>query len=120
APGAPVVVQSDVQNEGVVDVARQASLGSWQDPAKINAKGYNIYMSEVSGGRFDKVNTQPISNVPTYLVRKLKVGQKYYFTFTTVGLDGSESAHSKEVGAVALPYSAVMQSTGTSAPATTR
>jgi len=117
APGAPVVVQSDVQNEGVIDVARTASLASWQDPAKINAKGYNIYMSEVSGGRFDKMNTQPVSNVPTYLIRKLKVGQKYYFTFTTVGLDGSESAHSKEVGAVALPYSAVIQSTGTNVPA---
>jgi hypothetical protein len=123
APGAPVVVQSDVQNEGVIDIARQGSMASFPDPAKNGAKGYNIYMSEVSGGRFDKINAQPIANVPTYLVRKLKVGQKYFFTFTTVGLDGSESSHSREVSAVALPYSAVMQSTGTSVsnqPVTTK
>ncbi len=113
APGAPVVVQSDIQNEGVIDIARQGSMASFQDPAQTGAKGYNIYMSEVSGGRFDKVNATPIANVPTYLVRKLKAGQKYFFTFTTVGLDGSESPHSSEVSAVALPYSAVMQSTGT-------
>lgn len=114
APGAPVVVQSEVQNEGVIDVAKQVGMANFPDPAKNNLKGYNIYMSEVSGGRFDKVNAQPVGNVPTYLVRKLKVGQKYYFTLTSVGLDGSESAHSKESSAVALPYSAVIQSTGNS------
>jgi len=112
APGAPVVVQSDIQNEGVIDIARQGGMASFPDPAKNASKGYNVYMSEVSGGRFDKINSQPIGNVPTYLVRKLKVGQKYFFTFTTVGNDGSESAHSREVSAVALPYSSVMQSSG--------
>ena len=113
APSAPNVVQSEVQNEGVIDIARQASLNSWPDPSKNNLKGYNVYLSEVSGGRFDKVNTQPIGNVPTYLVRKLKVGQRYYFTFTSVANDGTESAHSREVSFVALPYSTVIQSTGT-------
>jgi len=109
APGAPVVVQSDVQNEGVIDIARQEQMVSFGDPAKKALKGYNIYFSEVSGGRFDKVNAQPIENVPTYLVRKLKVGQKYFFRFTSVGLDNSESAPSREVAFVALPYSAVVQ-----------
>lgn len=109
APGAPVVVQSDVQNEGVIDIARQEQMVGFGDPAKKGLKGYNIYVSEVSGGRFDKVNAQPIENVPTYLVRKLKVGQRYYFRFTSVGLDGSESAPSREVSFVALPYSAVVQ-----------
>src|SRR6185369_10318023 len=92
APGAPVVVQSEVQNEGVIDIAKQASMASWGDPAKEGTKGYNIYFSEVSGGKFDKINAQPIGNVPTYLVRKLKVGQRYYFTFSTVGKDDTESA----------------------------
>ncbi|HJT24995.1 MAG TPA: hypothetical protein VJ873_10485 [bacterium] len=108
APGAPVVVQSEIQNEGVIDIGKQAGLAGWPDPAKNGYKGYNIYYSEVSGGRFDKVNPQPIANVPTYLVRKLKVGQRYFFTFTTVGNDGTESAHSKEISFVALPYSAVL------------
>jgi hypothetical protein len=109
APGAPIVVQSEVQNEGVIDIARQEHMVSFGDPAKNGWKGYNIYVSEVSGGRFDKVNAQPIENVPTYLVRKLKVGQKYFFRFTTVGLDNSESAPSREVSFVALPYTSVVQ-----------
>jgi hypothetical protein len=110
APGAPVVVQSEVQNEGVIDIAKQEGMAGWGDPVKSGLKGYNIYVSEVSGGRFDKVNAQPIANVPTYIVRKLKVGQKYYFTFTSVSNDGTESAHSREVSAVALPYSSASQS----------
>jgi hypothetical protein len=112
APGAPVVVQSELQNEGVIDIAKQVGMAGFADPTKIGLKGYNIYVSEVSGGRFDKVNSQPISNVPTYLVRKLKVGQRYYFSFTSVGNDGSESNRSKEVSAIALPYSTVVQSAG--------
>lgn len=107
APGAPQVHQSELLNEGVIDIAKQEGMAGWPDPAKNTLTGYNIYLSEVSGGRFDKVNAQPISNVPTYLVRKLKVGQRYYFTFTSVGKDGTESAHSKEVSAVALPFNAV-------------
>ncbi len=109
APGAPVVVQSEVQNEGVIDIARQEQMASFGDPAKKGLKGYNVYVSEVSGGRFDKVNAQPIENVPTYLVRKLKVGQKYFFRFTAVGLDNSESAPSREISFVALPYTSVVQ-----------
>jgi hypothetical protein len=112
APVAPAVVQSEVQNEGVIDIAKQEGMSGWGDPAKSGLKGYNIYVSEVSGGRFDKVNAQPLGNVPTYLVRKLKVGQRYYFTFTSVSADGVESAHSKEVSAVALPYNTVAQPAG--------
>lgn len=77
-------------------------------------KGYNVYYSEVSGGRFDRYTTQPVSNVPTYLVRKLKVGQRYYFKFTSVASDGTESAQSKEVSAVALPMTSMIQTTGAS------
>jgi hypothetical protein len=109
APAAPMVVQSDLQNEGVIDIARQEQMTAFGDPAKKGLKGYNIYISEVSGGRFDKVNAQPIENVPTYLVRKLKVGQKYFFYFTAVGLDNSESSPTREVSFVALPYTAVVQ-----------
>ncbi|HEY5039965.1 MAG TPA: hypothetical protein VIJ93_12925 [bacterium] len=116
APGAPVIVQSEIQNEGVIDIAKQAGMAALPDPAKNNLKGYNIYISEVSGGRFDKYNTQPIANVPTYLVRKLKVGQRYYFTLTSVASDGTEGGHSRESSAVALPYSAVVQSMGTNIP----
>jgi hypothetical protein len=112
-----VVVQSELQNEGVVDIARQAGMAGFPDPSKNGLRGYNIYVSEVSGGRFDKVNAHPLANVPTYLVRKLKVGQRYFFSFTSVGTDGTESARSREVSVVALPYSSVIQSTSTtSAP----
>jgi hypothetical protein len=113
APGAPVVVQSQVENEGVVDIAKQAQMGSFPDPVKSGLRGYNIYISEVSGGRFDRVNGQPISNVPTYLVRKLKVGQRYFFKFTSVGSDGSESVPTQELSFIALPYNTVIQTNTT-------
>jgi hypothetical protein len=109
APAAPQVALSEVQNEGVIDIAKQAGISGWGDPSKNGLKGYNIYVSEVSGGRFEKVNSQPIGNVSQYLVRQKKVGQRYYFRFTSVGNDGSESNYSKEFPAVALPYSQVIQ-----------
>jgi hypothetical protein len=117
APGAPVVVQSEVQNEGVIDIAKQSQMGNFPDPAKNGLRGYNIYFSEVSGGRFDRVNNQPIANVPTYLVRKLKVGQRYFFKFTSVGADGSESIPTQELSFIALPYSTVVQNNSASLPA---
>lgn len=107
APGAPVVVESQMEKEGVVDAARIANMAGFGDPTSLHLKGYNVYMSEVSGGRFDKINAQPIANVATYLVHKLKVGQRYYFRYSSVGLDGSESKLSDEVSAMALPQSAV-------------
>jgi hypothetical protein len=113
APGAPVVVESQLEKEGVVDAAHIANMAGFGDPAATRLKGYNIYMSEVSGGRFDKINAQPLSNVATYLVRKLKVGQKYFFKYSSVGMDGSESRLSEEVSAMALPQSAVQTSNAT-------
>jgi hypothetical protein len=107
APGAPVVVESQMEKEGLVDAAHIANMVGFGDPNALHLKGYNVYMSEVSGGRFDKINAQPLSNVSSYLVRKLKVGQKYYFKYSSVGLDGSESRLSDEVSAMALPASAV-------------
>ncbi len=106
APGAPVVAETRMEKEAVVDAARVSNMAGFGDPAQLKLRGYNIYMSEVSGGRFEKINSQPLSNVPSYLVRKLKVGQKYYFRYSSVGLDGSESRLSAEVPAVALPYNA--------------
>jgi hypothetical protein len=116
APGAPVVVESQLEKEGVVDAAHIANMAGFGDPTQLHLKGYNVYSSEVSGGRFDKVNAQPLSNVSSYLVRKLKVGQKYYFKYSSVGVDGSESRLSDEVSAIALPPSAVQAET--SAPST--
>ena len=107
APGAPIVVESQLQKEGVADAAKIANMGGFGDPTALKLRGYNVYSSEVSGGRFEKVNAQPLSNVPSYLVRKLKVGQKYFFKYSSVGLDGSESRLSAEVPAVALPYNAL-------------
>jgi hypothetical protein len=114
APMAPNVTTSDIGNEGVVDIGKR-ELVEFGDPGKNGLKGYNIYFSEVSGGRFDKYNPQPVGNVPTYLIRKLKVGQRYYFRFTSVGLDGSESPPTAEVPVIALPYSAVVGN-GAAAP----
>jgi hypothetical protein len=111
APVAPVLAKAQVSQEGAIDVARQFDMVSFGSPAKQGLKGYNIYMSEVQGGRFIKVNGLPIGNVPTYVVRHLSIGQTYYFRFTSVGTNGVESAPSKEVSAIALPYATVIQST---------
>lgn len=108
APGAPVVAQPELEKEGVIDIGKHI-LHKFPDPAQQGVAGYNIYVSEVSGGRFSKVNAQPVGNVPTYMIRKLKVGRRYFFHFTSVSRDGSESAPSREVSAVALPYSAWLQ-----------
>jgi hypothetical protein len=122
APSAPSVEQGELEKEGVVDIGRQANMAntsSFPDPAKSNLRGYNIYMSEVAEGRYEKITTQPIGNVPTYLVRKLKVGRRYYFKFTSVALDGSESAMTKPFPTIALPYAAVVQQAGTALVAPT-
>ena len=112
APSAPSIEQGELEKEGVIDIGKQAAMVNFPDPAKKNLRGYNVYMSEVADGRYDRINTQPIGSVSTYLVRKLKVGRKYYFKFTAVALDGSESAKSQEFPAIALPYAAVVQQAG--------
>lgn len=119
APAAPAVVQGELEKEGVIDIGKQAGMASFKDPAKQNLRGYNIYLSEVAEGRYEKITPQPVGNVATYLVRKLKVGRRYYFKFTSVGLDGSESAMTEAFPTIALPYAAVVQQTGTVAPAAT-
>jgi hypothetical protein len=121
APSVPVVVQSEAQNEGYVDIARQAGMTTFQAPGSGQGglRGYNIYVSEVEGGKFDKVNSVPLGNISSYPVRKLKVGQKYYFSFTSVGNDGSESIKSREITAIALPYNMATQNppaTGKTSP----
>jgi hypothetical protein len=115
APGAPVVVESQMEKEGLVDAAHIANMAGFGDPNTLHLKGYNVYLSEVSGGRFEKINAQPLSNVSTYLVRKLKVGQKYYFKYSSVGIDDSESRLSDEVTAMALPASS-LQTSASSVP----
>ncbi len=118
APAAPSVEQGELEKEGVIDIGKQAGMTSFGDPTKANLRGYNIYMSEVAEGRYEKITTQPVGNVPSYLVRKLKVGRRYYFKFTSVALDGSESAMTKAFPAIALPYAAVVQQAGTAPSAT--
>jgi hypothetical protein len=102
------VAQNPLQDEGVVDVGKIA-LSTLPNPIQSGLKGYNVYVSEVSGGRFEKVNGVPLSNVPTYLVRHLKVGQRYYFQFTQVGNEGSESSKTPEIQSIALPYNTASQ-----------
>ena len=104
APAIPVIAQSQVQNEGVIDIAQLIGMASF--PMTADIKGYNIYISEVKGGKYEKYNEQPLGNIPSYKIHKLKPGQQYFFTIRTVGKDGSESAASREVPAVAMPSNA--------------
>jgi hypothetical protein len=51
--------------------------------------GYNLYLSEVRTGPFEKINTDPVLGYSSLMVPYLKPGQVYYFRMTAVGLGAS-------------------------------
>ena len=95
--------------EGVIDIAKQTVMGGFPDPAKNGLSGYNIFLGEKEEGPFVKVNPQPLSNVPSYLVKNLVPGKKYYFNFTSVALNGTESHPSKNVTFTATTFDQILK-----------
>jgi hypothetical protein len=104
----PVV--SDLKN-GVIDIGYSVGMSTnFVEPSKEGLKGYNIYFGEKEGGPFVRVNPRPIANVPTYLVRNLVVGKRYFFNFSAMRADGMESARSKNVAFIALTWDQLWKS----------
>lgn len=85
---------------GFIDIAKQAGFGNWSSPKRNGFGGYNIYISgdEIT---FGLVNSEPIENVSSYLIKNLEVGKKYYFVFTIVTTQGTESPPSQSIHFIA-------------------
>jgi glycosidase/fibronectin type 3 domain-containing protein len=63
-----------------------------------DAVGYNVYRSPLSGGGWEKVNSEPLTS--TGIVDSgLQNARTYYYVVTAVDASGNESAHSEEISA---------------------
>lgn len=87
---------------GAIDIAKQEGMAAWGEPSKNGLKGYNVYLSD-GGVTFGLLNQEPLENVTSYIVPRLELGRRYYFLFTSIASDGTESGHSKVVSFVAKP-----------------
>ncbi len=67
----------------------------WNASVSPNVVGYNAYRSQVSGGPYDKINTDLIPLV-SYLDKGVQSGSTYYYVVTAVDSDGKESGYSGE------------------------
>jgi hypothetical protein len=61
-----------------------------------NAKGFQVYRSEMSGGPFNRINQSKLE-VTTYKDSEVVGGAHYFYVVTAVGESGPESAFSNEV-----------------------
>ena len=78
--------------------ANQAATITW-DQLYQWILGYNLYMSEISGGPYTKKNGAPISvsSDQLWIQGGLDNGTAYYFVVTSVDPNGNESSYSTEV-----------------------
>ncbi len=74
---------------------------SWSvdEKTKDKLQGYNVYLSYKPGGKYHKLNKNPITNY-YLIVGPLKSGLRCYFVVTAVDKSGRESKYSSEVSAV--------------------
>jgi hypothetical protein len=66
----------------------------WATPVG-STLGYNLYMSEMSGGAYKKMNDKPIK-LESYRIENLVVGKKYYFVMSATTTENVESRLSPE------------------------
>ena len=66
-----------------------------------NADGYNVYRSPLSGGGWQKVNSDLLAS-PDFIDTGLQNARTYYYVVTAVDAFGNESEYSEEVSA--LPH----------------
>jgi hypothetical protein len=79
------------------DSSHTVSL-SW-DVSPENVRGYNVYRSELSGGPFAPLTSNPIPNLD-YVDNNVASGQEYFYVVTSVNHGGHESVHSEEISVV--------------------
>jgi glycosidase len=83
----------------VVEEGNGSASLQWNSVA--NVDGYNLYRSPLSGGGWQKVNSDLIAS-PDYIDTGLQNARTYYYVVTAVDGSGNESAYSNEVSA--LPH----------------
>ena len=71
---------------------------SWSPHPNPDVVGYNVYRSLTSGGPFEKVNVDLVTNT-TYRNSGLDSDKKYHYVITAVDRFGNESSNSVEVSA---------------------
>ena len=100
--GAPATSAGPVSNGEI-------NLKGWAVPTG-STSGYNIYMSDVSGTGYKKVNDQPITG-PSHLVQGLDINKRYYFVLTSLTNDNPpvESRPSQEWSVLSQADSALPQ-----------
>jgi glycosidase/fibronectin type 3 domain-containing protein len=89
---APAGLQVTEEGNGTVSLA-------WNSVA--DADGYNLYRSPLSGGGWEKVNSELLAS-PDYIDNGLQNARTYYYVVTAVDGFGNESEYSNQVSA--LPH----------------
>ena len=77
-----------------------------------NIKGYNLYISSVSGSGYKKINAEIISD-QSFMVRDLEVNKRFYFVLTQLTSDSPpvESRPSQEWSLISVPETKLPAST---------
>jgi hypothetical protein len=73
---------------------------TWK-PSSSHVAGYNVYRSEVSGQKYQKINSSLVQG-PTYADNTVLSGVTYYYVTRAVDDQGHESANSNEIS-VSIP-----------------
>lgn len=79
APGMGGSTQSQSPATGEINVKGWPSLSG-------STAGYNLYMSDVSGSGYKKVNDTPVTTT-SFLVRGLEINKRYFFVLTALTND---------------------------------
>jgi hypothetical protein len=96
---APADVQPAVFREQTSGKTRTAKL-TWKASGS-HVAGYNVYRSEVSGQKYQKINSSLVQGL-TYSDNTVQSGVTYYYVTRAVDDQGHESANSNET-TVAIP-----------------
>jgi hypothetical protein len=92
-----IVAQDKVSQSLTIQVGHTVTL-SWTASTSMVA-GYNIYISQTTGGPYTKINSGLIAGL-TYQDLNAVSGNTYFYVATAVDSSGDESVNSNEVSAV--------------------
>ncbi len=86
--------------EGIYNISKAFLGGKYEVK---NAQGFNLYVSESPDDKGQKVNSEPLPVLDSFLIHGLIPGKTYYLSRVIVKPDGTEFARSKPVSFVAYP-----------------
>lgn len=89
--------------DGIIDIYKLAGMEKWPKPSRSGIKYYTVYLAlEPSGLYWIWRGVNPEKEDKLVLCG-LESGKRYYFVFTTMGMDDRESGYLKEMSWVAVP-----------------